>query len=388
MPQPYRRLLLARLCQGGPGQACVVARVESAAGLGSESGADPGFAGTLRFLADPRSYPEHPSRVEAIETHYSWVFLTDALAFKLKKPVAGAGFDFRSVESRRRNALCEIRLNRRLAADVYLAVVPVTRDVAGKLALDGAGPVVDWLVKMVRLDAERMFDRRLVRGDWHYAQIEALAQRLAGFFATARCARVSAPELAARLKGELSTTYTALAHAPEPRLSTLGKPIVRRLEAFLRCRAGLFRRRIRERRFVDGHGDLRPEHVYLQGAPRVIDCLEFRAELRRLDPVNELSYLAVESRRIGGWDIERFLLRRYRARTGDRPPAELVRFYGAFNALVRARLAIHHLAEPGARAPEEWIKRAAAYLMIAADEARFLQSTRHDLTVCGARRTP
>ena len=136
--------------------------------------------------------------------------------------------------------------------------------------------------------------------------------------------------------------------------------------------SGLFRQRIRERRLVDGHGDLRPEHVYVNGTPRIIDCLEFRADLRRLDPVSEIAYLALECRRLGGPPIGDPLMRRYRERTGDAPPKELVRFYTALNAIVRARIAIQHLREPGARSREEWVKRAATYLAIAAKECRFL----------------
>jgi aminoglycoside phosphotransferase family enzyme len=123
--------------------------------------------------------------VDVIETHYSWVLLTDRYAYKLKKPVQGEGFDFRSVDGRRRNAVAELRLNRRLAPDVYLRTVPLTVQTDGRLTLDGRGEPVDWLVQMVRLDADRMFDRRLARRDWRYGEIEGLAQRLARFFATA-----------------------------------------------------------------------------------------------------------------------------------------------------------------------------------------------------------
>jgi aminoglycoside phosphotransferase family enzyme len=346
---------------------------QRASGAGpSERSAEVGLADKLRFLRNPASYPDHPSRVEAIETHYSWVFLTATAAYKLKKPVKGEGFDFRSAASRRRNALCELRLNRRLAPDVYRAVVPLTRGADGALALGGPGTPVDWLVQMVRLDVEQMLDRRLLRGDWHYAEIEALAQQLAVFFATARPVRLSPRQLTARITAELAATLAALSHAPEPRLLTIAKPIVRRLRAFLERRAALFRRRIAQRRVVDGHGDLRPEHVYLKGAPRVIDCLEFRAALRWLDPVEELAYLALESCRIGAAAIERSLFRRYRERTGDQPPLELIRFYGALHALVRARIAVNHLAEPGARPRAEWMERALTYLAIAARQARIL----------------
>ncbi len=326
----------------------------------------------VKFLSHPDSYREHPNRVEVIETHFSWVFLTDTHAYKLKKPVQGDGFDFRSVAARQRNAMAELRLNRRLAPDVYLGAIPLVLRAGGGLSIGGPGRPVDWLVKMIRLEADRMFDSRLARRDWHYAELEALAQTLAGFFATAGRVRLSAPQQNAGIKAELHATLAAFLRAHEPGLQTIIKPIARRLSSFMLRRAPLFRRRIRERRLADGHGDLRPEHVYLKGAPRIIDCLEFRADLRRLDPINELAYLALECRRLGGPAIEGHLLRRYRERTGDAPPRELVRFYMALNALVRARIAICHLAEPGTRTPDQWRARAAVYLAIAAKESRSL----------------
>lgn len=323
------------------------------------------------FLSRTDSYPEHPARVDIIETHYSWVFLTDAYAYKLKKPVRGDGFDFRTIEGRRRNALAEWRLNRRLAGDVYQGVVPLNLSV-GRLSLDGCGAPVDWLVKMVRLRAERMFDQRLAGRKLRHGDIEPIARHLAAFFATARRVSIGPHKVLGQIKVELASSLKAFADLGQLRLLSTLKPISRRLEAFLVRHAGLFKQRIRDRRLVDGHGDLRPEHVYVNGTPRIIDCLEFRADLRRLDPISEIAYLALECRRLGGPAIEGHLLRRYRERAGDAPPKELVRFYTALNAIVRARIAVQHLREPGARSREEWVKRAATYLAIAANESRFL----------------
>jgi uncharacterized protein len=322
------------------------------------------------FLSRPNSYPEGTRAVETIETHYSWVFLTDRHAYKVKKPVQEEGFDFRSLEGRRRNAIAELRLNRRLAPDVYLRSLPLTAEADGSLALGGRGRPVDWLVQMVRLDTEHMFDRRLLVGDWRYAEIEGLAQRLAGFFATARRVHLSPPQLRRRISREITATRAAF--RGEARFAALLTPTARRLDAFLCRRWAMFRRRLSEHRLVDGHGDLRPEHIYLRDTPRIIDCLEFRADLRQLDPPNELAYLGLECRRLGGLAIEERLLRRYSVRTGDRPPPDLVRFYTALNALVRARIAIRHLAEPGARPATEWRRRAAGYLATAARESGFL----------------
>ena len=109
-----------------------------------------------------------------------------------------------------------------------------------------------------------------------------------------------------------------------------------------------------------------------KGTPQIIDCLEFRADLRRLDPVGEIAFLALECDRLGSSPIAHRLMRRYRERTGDRPPAVLFFFYTALNAVVRARLALEHIAEPGTRTREEWVDRAASYLAIAAKASRRL----------------
>jgi aminoglycoside phosphotransferase family enzyme len=110
---------------------------------------------------------------------------------------------------------------------------------------------------MRRLDTDEMLDRRIARGDWHYAELEALAHRLAGFFATARRVRLSFPELLERMYVELRTTVNAFDIVGEPRLLATAERIAKQLEVFLRCRSALFR----QRSLVDGHGDLRPEHV-------------------------------------------------------------------------------------------------------------------------------
>ena len=331
-----------------------------------------GISEKVRFLSEPASYPERPMRVEVIETHYSWVFLTDWHAYKLKKPVLGRGFDFRTVEARRRNAVTECSLNRRLAGGVYLGVVPLNLRQGRELTIGGTGIPVDWLVKMIRLPADRMLNRRIAIGEFRRGDIGPIARHLAGFFATARRAKITDRQFLRRIRSELADARRAFLAEPHVRQSSAVHPVAHRLEAFLVRRAALFEQRIRYGHLVDGHGDLRPEHVYVNGTPRIIDCLEFRVDLRQHDPVDELAYLSLECRRLGGPDILPRLLSLYTQRTGDKPALELVHFYTALNATIRARLAIEHLAEPGAHSPEEWKQRAADYLVLAAKECGFL----------------
>jgi aminoglycoside phosphotransferase family enzyme len=96
--------------------------------------------------------------VEAIETHMSWVFLTHDHAYKLKKPVCSSFLDFSTMDARRHYCEEELRLNRRLAAEVYLGIVELTLNSLGHLQLDGSGRAIDWLIKMRRLPMHRMLD--------------------------------------------------------------------------------------------------------------------------------------------------------------------------------------------------------------------------------------
>lgn len=321
----------------------------------------------VAFLSRAAAYPEGPAAVEVIETHLSWVFLTDTRAYKLKKAATHDGLDLRTVTSRRRNSEKEVRLNRRLAPDVYLGTTPLTRDASGELRLGGDGDPVDWLVVMRRLPADCMLDRRIAAGDVDQGHVRRLARRLAGFYASAPRAEWTGPEhrrvLEEGVRGdrrELSCPGHGLDEARVLRvtdvlLETLGRSAARFDE---RAAAG---------RVVEGHGDLRPEHICLGPEPVVIDCLEFSRALRLVDPADELAFLALECERLGAPRVGRWVIDEYERCAGDRLPPELLRFYRAYRACRRATLAVWHLRD---RRPDgaRWRERAHRYLDLALGE--------------------
>jgi aminoglycoside phosphotransferase family enzyme len=325
----------------------------------------------VAFLASAAAYGADAAPVERIETHFSWVFLTGAHVFKLKKPVSNGGADFSPLAARRRNAEEEVRLNRRLAPAVYLGVVPLTLDPSG-LALGGKGVVVDWLVKMVRLPDSRMLDRCIARHSWRTADIHVLGAGLAKFFTTARPVKLEPRAYLDRFRAECRSSRDAFCKTGGPALRQATGDVARRIEAFLDGSA-MPARRIEDDRIVEGHGDLRPEHICLGSSLRIIDCLEYRAALRLLDPVDELSFLGMECGRLGAPGIGQILFYQYRRRSGDRPPAMLIDLYRAIGAMIRARIAILHLREPAVGDPAKWPRRAAEYLAIAGRAARRLR---------------
>jgi uncharacterized protein len=250
--------------------------------------------------------------------------------------------------------------------------VPLTLERGCDLAISGKGIVVDWLVEMIRLPAERMLDHRLARGDCCRADINALADRLACFFATARRVNITPTVYLDRFRAECRYSRHALRLSGGPALQHAAQFVARRIEAFIVWRKDLLLRRLYEGRLIEGHGDLRPEHICLGPEPRLIDCLEFRADLRSLDPVDELAFLRMECDKTGARGIGPVLFRCYRLRTHDTPPPALIIFYEVIGALVRARIAILHLRESPVRDPAKWSRRAAEYLAIATRAAQHL----------------
>ena len=320
------------------------------------------LADKVAFLGRRESFPEPTTRVEAIETHMSWVFLTDDYAYKLKKPVRFKLLNLATLEDRRRNCEAEVVWNRRLAPDVYLGVVPLGLDENGRLALGSGTRVVDWLVKMRRLPSEKMLDRVIARGKVERADLRRVAETLAPFYRRAPRANVSEEEYRLRFVRdveEIGRELEEISPIPKNRIDAMSTELL----GFARKRADLLDARVREGRIVEAHGDLRPEHVCLLSEPVIIDCLEFDPELRLLDPADELSFLTVECELAGGPPlIEQVLFGTYSELTSDRPPRPLVRFYKTFRAFLRAKISIWHLKDREVKDSDKWVSKTNRYL--------------------------
>jgi aminoglycoside phosphotransferase family enzyme len=148
----------------------------------------------VRFLASLEAYPGATGPVGVEETHMSWVFLVDERVYKLKKPVRYPFLDLSTLEARQANCRSEDRLNRRLAPDVYLGVVSLTAGVNDRLTIAGKGEIVDWLVKMRRLPADRMLDRAITTGTAARQEVNAVARRLFQFYLDAEPATIGGAE--------------------------------------------------------------------------------------------------------------------------------------------------------------------------------------------------
>ncbi|WP_198402643.1 hypothetical protein [Marinobacter salinus] len=330
-----------------------------------DSGREPELEAKVAFLSRPDSYIEHPAHVETVETHMSWVFMTERFVYKLKKPVKHSFLDFSTLDDRRRDCLEEVRLNRRLAPDVYLGIIAITRDTENKLELDGDGEITEWLVKMRRLPADRMLDH-LLRGQRIPEQeIRRFSCKLADFYRNAPPVHISAYDYRQQFLTDIhSNREELLDHDYRLPANLLDRITNSQLDVVCN-QPELLDQRVKERRIVEAHGDLRPEHICLTEEPVFIDCLEFNRKLRILDPADELAYLAMECQLAGGEYIGPIVFACYSRKTGDDPPQPLLYFYKAYRATLRAKLSIWHIKDHSADQHQKWISRAKAYLHLA-----------------------
>jgi aminoglycoside phosphotransferase family enzyme len=229
---------------------------------------------------------------------------------------------------------------------------------------------------MKRLDERCMLDRLIEDGRLQVAQLDRLIDVLAQFYRTATPVFLSPAIHLADLRRSLVYNRRVLL---DPRFAIptgLVWRVDRAQRRFLERRGDLIAARLRHRRIVDGHGDLRPEHIWLDDKVRIIDCLEFNARLRVVDPFDEIAYLGLECERLGAAWVGAYLQQRMQHLLRDGPADELFAFYRCHRATLRARLAIAHLFEPHPRTPEKWPRLAADYLALAAESACKLEGWR------------
>jgi aminoglycoside phosphotransferase family enzyme len=332
---------------------------------------EPTLADKVAFLSRPDAYPHRVGEVILRETHMSWVFLAGDRVYKLKKPVRFPYLDFSTLQRRETACRAEISLNRRLASDVYIGIAPLTAS-ADRLAIGGAGVIIDWLVVMLRLDDRWALDRVLLEKRLETVQLDRLARTLVRFYRRARPLFVSSSSHLSEWSRSLAANRRLLLH---PRFGLPPEPIMR-IDCVQRrfasqCRATLAAR-VDRCRIIDGHGDLRPEHIWLNHEVRIIDCLEFNPRLRAVDPFDEIAFLDLECERLGAACAGRYIRTHVARGLNEDLPEGLYRFYRSYRATLRARLAIAHLCELSPRTPEKWPRLARAYLEIAGREAASL----------------
>ena len=268
-----------------------------------------------------------------VETHVSYVLFIGDRVYKLKKPLVTDFLDFRTPEARRAACEAEVRLNRRLARDVYLGVATVTGPESGHC---------DHLVVMRRMPDDRRLTRLVTKNDPHVGdQLTEVAAVVAKFHARAeRSSHIDEAGMPENVYNNWAANTAAL---NSYRVVGVDQAIVERVDGLARRyvegRRELFLERIAAGRVVDGHGDLLADDIFcLPDGPRILDCLEFDSRLRAGDTLADVAFLAMDLERLGRPDLaDRFLVA-YRGAAGDDWPDSLAHHWIAYRAQVRAKV--------------------------------------------------
>ncbi len=258
------------------------------------------------------AYPDVPSKVELIETHISWVLLTKNFAYKIKKPIQYSFLSFSTLDKRKFYCEKEVRLNNRLTENVYLGVVPILLH-DGKWMIEGKeGEIVDYAVKMKKLDNKRRMDVLLKKRAVTKKHMDQLADQLASFHA-----------FTDTIEEETNThtmwlDFADILVVKKYLAEQLGKQVGKKIEAavdfakkFLKKHNKRFVERQKMGFTIDGHGDLHSRNIFLLDEPVIFDCIEFNDHFRQVDVLNEIAFFCMDLDFYEQRELESHFLKNY-----------------------------------------------------------------------------
>lgn len=328
----------------------------------------------VQALRDPACYPHPVGSISIIETHISFIVLTGTFAYKIKKSVDLGFLDFTTLEKRQFFCQEELRLNARLAPQIYLDVVPIggTREVP---RVGDDARAIEYAVKMLEFPQQALADRVLARGKLTSRHIDALAALVAEFHARSHRSRESdgygTPEA---ILACVAQNFSQIRAVPD---HAVHLQVLDDIETWTRQEhmrlCNVFAQRKREGRVRECHGDLHLGNiVFLNGAPRAFDCIEFNPDLRWIDVMNEVAFLVMDLHAANRPDLARRFLNTYLEFSGDHGGLRVLPYYFAYRAMVRGKIGLIRARqlEPGSEGSVPLQESCRRYLELARSCAR------------------
>ncbi|OGN97175.1 MAG: hypothetical protein A2Y89_03885 [Chloroflexi bacterium RBG_13_51_18] len=293
----------------------------------------------IQALLDPKAYPEPPEQVEMVQTQISYVFLAGEYVYKVKKPMDMGFLDYTTLEKRLHYCQKEIELNKRLCADAYLGVVPISKE-KGHYLVGGKGEAKEYAVKMRRLPQDAMMDVLLKEKKVTPEMVDKVAGIIADFHKKA-----ATSEEITRLGGidaviqntteNFSQTEQYFGIIIEPKTYHRIKTYT---EDYIRANRALFHKRMAEGKVRDCHGDLHTAHICFCKDICIYDCIEFIDRLRYTDVVADIAFLAMDLDHYNRKDLSGHFINAYVSRSGDKELLKLLNFYKCYRAYVRGKV--------------------------------------------------
>jgi uncharacterized protein len=294
----------------------------------------------IQALLDPKVYPVTPLAVELVQTQISYVFLAGEYVYKIKKPVDMGFLNYTTLEKRLYYCKKEIELNRRLCADTYLEVVPLSFD-NKQVIIGGKGAAKEYAVKMRRLPPDRMMDALLTQNKVTGPMVGQVADILVKFHQKAATNAEITKEggIEAVIKNtsenfEQTEKYFGIIIAPETY-----EHIKSYTESFLKDNRTLFLKRMAEGKVRDCHGDLHANHIcFTDKGICIYDCIEFIDRLRYTDIAADIAFLAMDLDHFHRADLSNSFIQAYVKSSGDKELLKLLNFYKCYRAYVRGKV--------------------------------------------------
>ncbi len=333
----------------------------------------PDLESYLQFLSNPLSFPEKTARVQLIQTHASVVALTDEYAYKMKKAVDFGFLDFSSLAQRQFYCQEELRLNQRLSEGIYLEVLPIYG--AGNqlsFSAQAEAQIVNYVVKMKRLDEDRFLIHLIQEESFADENLNPLIERLGKFYQSQPVdTEIQLWGSVEKIQQSVEENFEQMQPFVPNILSSLAFQTLRDAQSdFLVEQSGQFEERVQANKILEGHGDIRAEHIYYEQANQVhlFDCIEFNERLRYLDPLNDIAFLAMDLDYRYRPDLAEYFTQAMRSYLEEQEEVrQLLDFYKCYRACVRGKVNGFKAQEKevGAPAQEESLKKARRYFKLA-----------------------
>lgn len=321
-------------------------------------------------LLKQKNFPDTPETVELVETHASWVLLTDTCAYKIKKPLAFSFLDFSTLEKRKYYCEQEHLLNSRLAPDMYLGVLPVREKGNTIFIGEGSGKIIDYAVYMKRMDDSRQMDVLLEKGEVRESDVIDIAMQVARFHRNVKAFKEEERVEEIHKKfADVDSVKGFLGRHFGREAASFIKKLVRFSADFTNQYADRFKERARLGFVVDGHGDLHSRNIFLLDPPVIFDCIEFNQDYRRLDVLSDIAFFCMDLDQYDRSDLADLFLGTYLKENPcmiTEADHRIFRYYKMYRANVRLKVnalaAIQ--AEKENTLSEEKLKAAEVYYLL------------------------
>jgi aminoglycoside phosphotransferase family enzyme len=328
----------------------------------------------VEALLKTDSYPEETNKIELIQTHISFVFVTDNFVYKVKKAVNFGFLDFSTLENRHLYCQKELEINKRLCPQIYLEVVPLNQKI--KIKIKGEGEIIEYALKMKRLPQERIMTLLLKEGKVYKETIDEIAKVISQFHLNAvtnlEISQFGTIKIIKTNWDENFSQTTKYIDQTIPRITF--QFIQTGINTFIKTNQALFEDRIANNRIRDCHGDLHSGNIFITDQICIFDAIEFNDRFRYSDIAADVAFLAMDLDFQQRPDLSNYLLERYLAYSKDKQLMQLLAFYKCYRAYVRGKVISFKLDDNNIEQTEKTsaIKEAQAYFKLAGEYAKNL----------------